>query len=70
MGNTIKFGVYKNPSKEANGKESYHVRHETNATLNDKYIADHVAHYNEPKSRPYSDWIPFLKPATISSAER
>ena len=61
MGNTIKFGVYKNPSKDANGKESYHVRHETNATLNDKYIADHVAHYNEPEAPHIKGVVSVLK---------
>ena len=61
MGNTIKFGVYKNPSKDVNGKESYHVRHETNATLNDKYIADHVAHYNEPEAPHIKGVVSVLK---------
>ena len=38
MGNKIKFGVYSNPSKDADGKESYHVRHETQGALNQQYI--------------------------------
>lgn len=61
MGNTIKFGVYSNPSKDADGKESYHVRHETNGTLNDQYIANHMALYNEPEASHIKGVVKALK---------
>ena len=46
------FGVYSNPSKDADGKESYHVRHETRGALNEKYIISHLEHYHRPEA-PY-----------------
>ena len=38
MAKTIKFGVHRNPKKDAEGRETYHVRHETDFALNQEYI--------------------------------
>lgn len=46
MGNTIKFGVHRNPQKDAEGRETYHVRHETDYALNQEYIVSQVKTYN------------------------
>ena len=48
---TIKFGVYSNPSKDADGKDSYHVRHETQGALNQQYIINHLEHYHHPEAQ-------------------
>ena len=38
MAKTIKFGVHRNPKKDAEGRDTYHVRHETDFALNQEYI--------------------------------
>ena len=50
MGNTIKFGVHRNPLPDKEGKETYHVRHETDLALNLDYIVDQVRLYNEAEA--------------------
>ena len=50
MGNTIKFGIHSNPLPDKEGRETYHVRHETDLALNLDYIVDQVRHYNESEA--------------------
>ena len=50
MGNTIKFGVHRNPLPDKEGKETYHVRHETDFALNLDYIVEQVRLYNEAEA--------------------
>ena len=61
MGNKIKFGVYRNPSKDADGKESYHVRHETNGALNEQYIINHLERYHNPNAPHIEGVVRVLK---------
>ena len=61
MGNKIKFGVYSNPSKDANGKESYHVRHETQGALNQKYIIDQLERHHRPEAPHIESVVRTLK---------
>lgn len=61
MGNKIKFGVYRNPSKDADGKESYHVRHETQGALNEQYIIDHLERYHRPEAPHIESVVRALK---------
>ena len=50
MGNTIKFGIHSNPLPDKEGRETYHVRHETDLALNLDYIVDQVRLYNEAEA--------------------
>lgn len=50
MGNTIKFGIHSNPLPDKEGRETYHVRHETDLALNLDYIVDQVRRYNESEA--------------------
>lgn len=61
MGNRIKFGVYSNPSKDADGKESYHVRHETQGALNEQYIIDHLERHHHPEAQHIEAVVRALK---------
>ena len=61
MGNTIKFGVHRNPQKDANGKETYHVRHETDFALNQEYIISQVKTYNAAEASHVNAVINVLK---------
>ena len=61
MGNTIKFGVHRNPLKDAEGKETYHVRHETDFALNQEYIISQVKTYNAAEASHVNAVINVLK---------
>lgn len=61
MGYKIKFGVYSNPSKDADGKESYHVRHETLGALNQQYIIDRLNRYHRPEAPHIESVVKTLK---------
>jgi nucleoid DNA-binding protein len=61
MGNTIKFGVHRNPQKDANGKETYHVRHETDFALNQEYIISQVKTYNAAEASHINPVIGVLR---------
>lgn len=61
MGNTIKFGVHRNPLKDAEGRETYHVRHETDFALNQDYIISKVKTYNSAEASHVNAVISVLK---------
>lgn len=61
MGNTIKFGVHRNPLKDAEGRETYHVRHETDFALNQDYIISKVKTYNAAEASHVNAVISVLK---------
>ena len=61
MGNTIKFGVHRNPLKDAEGRETYHVRHETDFALNQDYIISKVKTYNAAEACHVNAVISVLK---------
>lgn len=46
MGQTIKFSVHRNPLKDADGNDTYQVRHETTCTVGKKFIKDHLERYH------------------------
>jgi nucleoid DNA-binding protein len=46
MGYNIKFSVHRNPQKDADGNDTYQVRHETNATVSQKYMLDQLERHN------------------------
>lgn len=61
MGNTIKFGVHRNPQKDSEGRETYHVRHETDLALNQEYIVSKVKTYNAAEASHVNAVINLLK---------
>ena len=61
MGDTIKFGVHRNPKKDAEGRETYHVRHETDFALNQKYIINQVKSYNAAEASHINSVIGVLR---------
>ena len=61
MGDTIKFGVHRNPKKDAEGRETYHVRHETDFALNQKYIINQVKSYNAAEASHINSVICVLR---------
>lgn len=61
MGNTIKFGVHRNPQKDSEGRETYHVRHETDFALNQEYIVSQVKTYNAAEASHVESVIRILK---------
>jgi len=61
MGTTIKFGVHRNPRKDAEGRETYHVRHETDFALNQEYIISQVKQYNAAEASHVNAVIDVLK---------
>ena len=61
MGDTIKFGVHRNPKKDAEGRDTYHVRHETDFALNQKYIINQVKSYNAAEASHINSVIGVLR---------
>lgn len=61
MGDTIKFGVHRNPKKDAEGRDTYHVRHETDFALNQKYIINQVKTYNAAEASHINPVIGVLR---------
>jgi nucleoid DNA-binding protein len=61
MGDTIKFGVHRNPKKDVEGRETYHVRHETDFALNQKYIINQVKSYNAAEASHINSVIGVLR---------
>jgi hypothetical protein len=61
MGNKIKFGVHRNPQKDSEGRETYHVRHETDFALNQEYIVSQVKTYNAAEASHVESVIRILK---------
>ena len=61
MGDTIKFGVHRNPKKDAEGRDTYHVRHETDFALNQKYIINQVKTYNAAEASHINSVIGVLR---------
>ena len=45
MGHQILYSVHRNPQKDADGNETYHIRHETRGTLGLKYLQNHLRHF-------------------------
>ena len=46
MGQTIKFSVHRNPLKDAEGNDTYQVRHETTFTVGKQFIKDHLERFH------------------------
>ncbi|MBR5728736.1 MAG: hypothetical protein IKX61_00810 [Prevotella sp.] len=46
MGQTIKFSVHRNPLKDADGNDTYQVRHETTFTVGKQFIKDHLERHH------------------------
>ena len=44
MGYNIKFSVHRNPLKDADGNDTYQVRHETSATVGKEYLLKQLEH--------------------------
>ena len=44
MGYNIKFSVHRNPLKDADGNDTYQVRHETSATVGKEYLLKQLGH--------------------------
>lgn len=42
---TIQFSVHRNPGKDAEGNDTYHVRQETFGTVNKQQLMAHIAHH-------------------------
>ena len=61
MAKTIKFGVHRNPKKDAEGRETYHVRHETDFALNQEYIISQVKTYNAAEASHINPVIGVLR---------
>ena len=45
MGYNIKFSIHRNPKKDADGKDTFQVRHETRGTVNSEYMARKLKEY-------------------------
>ena len=43
---TINFSVHRNPQKDAQGNDTYQVRHETYTTVTTEQLLDHLKHHN------------------------
>ena len=61
MAKTIKFGVHRNPKKDAEGRDTYHVRHETDFALNQEYIISQVKTYNAAEASHINPVIGVLR---------
>ena len=61
MAKTIKFGVHRNPQKDAKGRDTYHVRHETDFALNQEYIISQVKTYNAAEASHINPVLPILR---------
>ena len=46
MGYNIKFSVHRNPQKDADGNDTYQVRHETSATVSQKHLLNQLERHN------------------------
>lgn len=46
MGYNIKFSVHRNPQKDADGNDTYQVRHETSATVSQKFLLNQLERHN------------------------
>ncbi len=44
MGYKIKFSVHRNPLKDADGNDTYQVRHEATATVGKEYLLKQLGH--------------------------
>ncbi|MBP3768354.1 MAG: hypothetical protein J6I31_08785 [Prevotella sp.] len=42
MGQHILYSVHRNPQKDGDGNETYHIRHETRGTLGLRFLQDHL----------------------------
>ena len=45
MGHHILYSVHRNPQKDADGNETYHIRHETRDTLGLKFLQEYLKKY-------------------------
>lgn len=45
MGHHILYSVHRNPQKDADGNETYHIRHEARGTLGLKFLQEHLKTY-------------------------
>lgn len=46
MSHTIKFSVHRNPMKDADGKDTFQVRHETNYTAMKADFMEHIKQHH------------------------
>ena len=63
----IRFGVFSNPSKDADGNESYHVRHETHGVANLKKIVYDLERRHHPEAPHFAAVVGELKNQIIDN---